>query len=275
METKIVCPDCELEVDRLTSSGMCVKCYKRMQNMKCRGQEYIPLKAIKGTKEYNRAMGRRLATEKRHNDNIKSNTKSKKSLELNVVNTEVHKVEGYDYIDINSNKVLEVIDQLKYWLDNMPKMEQQVTALQEEMLLITHQKTETNGPGDPAYDQLALKEFAILKYRRQLKDALVYLRKIDRNVINDDLQQNLIETRELYERDSYIPKYDKSNEFIVSVNVSGLHGCSKVESFRRHVYAANETAAKTYVEDYLKKLHNVVIFGKSWKIEEVTSNDNN
>lgn len=59
------CPDCEMEVKEIMKSrGICIPCYKRYQNMKYRKQEYVPLKDIKGTKEYNRAMGRRLGAGK-------------------------------------------------------------------------------------------------------------------------------------------------------------------------------------------------------------------
>lgn len=62
------CPDCEMEVDKLIkSTGTCIACYKRYQNMKYRGEEYKPLKDIKGTNEYNRVMGRRLGTMNRKN----------------------------------------------------------------------------------------------------------------------------------------------------------------------------------------------------------------
>lgn len=64
----MICPDCEMEVDKLCkSTGTCIACYKRYQNMKYRGEKYIPLKDIKGTKEYNRAMGRREGAARRNN----------------------------------------------------------------------------------------------------------------------------------------------------------------------------------------------------------------
>lgn len=72
----MICPDCELEVDKLNSRGICGDCYKRIYSCKGKGREYIPLKDIKGTVEYNRAMGRRLATrEKRENSEKKINKK--------------------------------------------------------------------------------------------------------------------------------------------------------------------------------------------------------
>lgn len=273
MANKIICPDCEMEVDKLISStGTCILCYKRYQNMKYRKEEYVPLVKLKGTKEYNKAMGRRLGAMKRKasvSTPAPKETEKKPKQTTKVIKTKITQVEGYEYIDISSQRILETIDFLKRCLDSVPKMEEQVTAMQEEMLLITHQKTETEGPGDPAYEKLAIREFSILKYRRQIKDALVYLRKIDPNILNEGLQQDLLETQEIYEKDEYVPKYQKSRQFTVSVNVGGLHGSSKIELFRRHVFADDEIGAKAYVENYLKKLNNVVIYGKSWTIKEI------
>ena len=272
MANKIICPDCEMEVDKLVSStGTCMLCYKRMQNKKYRKEEYIPLAKMKGTKEYNRAMGRRKGAIER-----KDKTKSpKEKVNQNIVKSKILKVEGYDYIDVNSTKILEIIDYLKYCLDNVPEMEKQVTAMQEEMLLITHQKEQTEGPGDPEYEKLSAREYSILKYRRQIKDALVYLRRIDPKILTDGLEKELTETKENYELDGYVPKYQsKAKQFTVSVNVGGLHGSSKIELFRRHVFADNEVEAKAYVEDYLKKLNSVTIYGKTWKIEEIKGGQN-
>lgn len=57
----MLCKDCEMEVNHLVSTtDTCDACYKRMQNCKYRGIDYVPLKDIKGTSEYNRAMGKRL-----------------------------------------------------------------------------------------------------------------------------------------------------------------------------------------------------------------------
>lgn len=272
MTNKIICPDCEMEVDKLVSStGTCMLCYKRMQNKKYRNEEYIPLVRMKGTKEYNRAMGRRKGAIER-----KDKTKSQEQkVNKNIVKSKILKVEGYDYIDVNSTKILEIIDYLKYCIDKVPEMEKQVTAMQEEMLLITHQKEQTDGPGDPEYERLSIREYSILKYRRQIKDALVYLRRIDPKILTDDLKKELTETKENYELDAYVPKYQsKSKQFIVSVNVGGLHGSSKIELFRRHVFADDEAEAKAYVGDYLEKLNGVIVYGKTWKIEEIKGGQN-
>lgn len=215
----MICPDCNMEVERLVNStNTCVLCYKRFQNMKYHKKEYVPLKDIVGTKEYNKAMSRRLSTMKKKN--IISN-KKQSSPKINVVKTDITSIEGYEYININYSKILEAIEYLKCCLDNIPKMEEQVTKMQEEMLLITHQKAETDGPGDPKFDKLNAREYAIIKYRRQIKDALVYLRRINPDILNDTLMEELDETQQLYNKDEYIPKYARGDvkQYNVSVNV--------------------------------------------------------
>ena len=57
------CPDCEMEVDKLVHNLRCKKCQVRYTNCKHRNIEYVPLVNIKGTNEYNRAMGKRLSKE--------------------------------------------------------------------------------------------------------------------------------------------------------------------------------------------------------------------
>lgn len=213
----MICPDCEQEVDKvMKSTGTCKKCYCRMQNMKYHKQTYVPLKDMKGTPVYNRLMKRRGTK-----NNIKSNIETKSTPKINVIKTEITSIEGYEYININSTKILDTINYLKSCLDNVPKMEEQVTKMQEEMLLITHQKAETDGPGDPKFEQLNSREYAIIKYRRQIKDALVYLRQINTNILNDNLINDLDETQQIYEKDEYVPKYARGDvkQYNVSVNV--------------------------------------------------------
>lgn len=277
--TKVICPDCEMETDHIVNStGTCKLCYRRFQNMKSRGQEYTTLKSLKGTKEYNRAMGRRLTTIARNQEKSEKVT-PKKTKEVKVKKpkeTNKNHLEGYDLIDVNANKLLECIDYLKLCLDSIPKMEEQVTKMQEEMLLITHQKLETNGPGDKEFDKLNAREYDIIVYRRQIKDILVYLRNINPEILNDDLIQDLDNTQRRYERDAYIPKYARGDvqEYDVKVNVNGLHGSTQVQSFQRHVYAKNEIEAKAYVENFLKGLNGVIIHGKTWKIIQLGGNTN-
>lgn len=56
----MICKDCEMEVDKIgKSTGICHKCAIRKNNCDYRKKPYIPLKDLKGTAEYNRAMSRR------------------------------------------------------------------------------------------------------------------------------------------------------------------------------------------------------------------------
>ena len=42
----MICEDCLEEVDKLTRSGVCKKCYSRIQNMKYNNKPYVPLKDL-------------------------------------------------------------------------------------------------------------------------------------------------------------------------------------------------------------------------------------
>lgn len=93
----MICPDCEMEVKKLTSRGICTRCYKRIYSCKTKEKEYIPLKDLKGTKEYNRAMGRRLSS-------ISKKTDEK---DYNIVKVDVAK----DIcISTNSNEIKNKLD---------------------------------------------------------------------------------------------------------------------------------------------------------------------
>lgn len=272
----MICPDCEMEVDKLTRKGICHKCNVRLNNVNYRNKKfgtsdaYIPLKYIKGTPEYNKAMGKRLHTMKKYQEKIA--TEKPKN---NIMKTNITSIEGYDYIDINSDKLLGAINYLKTCLDRVPEMDEQVSKMQEELLLITHKKLDTNGPGDKHFDELNAREYAIIKYRRQLKDALVYLRRINTDILNDDLVETLDETQKNYEGDQYVPKYarDDKKQYSVSVNVNGLNHVNQIVPFKRVVYAKDDISAKQYVESYLKTLNGITIFGKSWSIKEIEKED--
>ena len=85
----MLCPDCEMEVDRLVgSTGTCIACYRRYQNMKYHKMDYVPLKDIKGTPEYNRAMRKRLSST---NKTTKKKT-TKNSRDYNIKNVTVKSV---------------------------------------------------------------------------------------------------------------------------------------------------------------------------------------
>lgn len=60
---KTVCKDCGQDYGRLTKDGICNYCARRRANCNYRKMDYIPLIKIKGTSEYNRAMGKRASSE--------------------------------------------------------------------------------------------------------------------------------------------------------------------------------------------------------------------
>lgn len=80
----IICPDCEQETKRLTINNRCFECDKRKANAKYRKAEYIPLKNIKNTTEYNRAIGRRNGAKKKSEKQL--NTIEKPKIESNNLN---------------------------------------------------------------------------------------------------------------------------------------------------------------------------------------------
>lgn len=109
----MICPDCEMETDKLVSTtGTCMFCYKRKQNKKYKGEEYIPLKDIKGTIEYNRVMGRRNSTKTKHKPTVaKKPGRPKKATALNEYNTN-------NYVSLITKISLEVEDEVKKDIEN-------------------------------------------------------------------------------------------------------------------------------------------------------------
>ena len=271
---EFICPDCGMKTDKLVSTTRtCILCYKRYQNKKSHNEEYVPLVNIKGTKEYNRAMGRRLGALKRKNEkqSIKIEEPKTKST-VDVIKSSIMAIENYEYIDILPNDIANAIKVLANAIKNRNKIERLTAIISEDLLVISHKKEKTDGPGDKAYDELAKKEFVLLKYRRQLKDVLAYLNAVNSSVLSDDTIKNIDSLDERLSENEYKPKYESCNSYNVTVNVSGLNGCSRVEPFTRFVYAKNPAGAKSYVENFLKGLNSVTIFGRSWKVEEVEKN---
>lgn len=79
----MICPDCEMEVTKLNTAGICRQCAIRKNNINYQNRKngtnkpYIKLKDIKGTMEYNRVMGRRLSeSNKNSKDLVKSKSKN-------------------------------------------------------------------------------------------------------------------------------------------------------------------------------------------------------
>lgn len=271
---KLICPDCEQETDKLVSTtGTCIQCYKRYQNMKTRGLEYVKLKDIKGTKEYNRVMGRRNGTSRKTKNvgNIKSQPKQKDLSDINVIKAEIQKMNKYQFIDVNPDNIYNALLILKTAIEHKAEIENLASIISEDLLVLSHDKEHTNGPGDPEFEELQRQEFILLKYRRLLKNTFAYLNVIKFDAFTEELK-NLDQVKDRLDENVYTPKYKAYNLYRVSVNVTGLNGSPKVESFERQVYAENEKSARSYVEDFLNKLNSVTIFGKTWKILEVQKN---
>lgn len=124
----MLCPDCELEVDHLVKSrGICNACYRRYQNSRYRKIDYVPLKDIKGTSEYNRAMGKRNGASKRKKsaktkDYKIENVTMKKSMGIidsvaREVNTDIENLFKEKGVDTNINYL--PIEIMIEWLFNL------------------------------------------------------------------------------------------------------------------------------------------------------------
>lgn len=70
----MICPDCELEVEKLTRAGICKQCGSRKANAKYYKKEYVKLKDIKDSNEYKRVLA------KRNSAKIKKSEQKKKEI---------------------------------------------------------------------------------------------------------------------------------------------------------------------------------------------------
>ena len=264
---KLICPDCGQEVDMLMrTTKICVSCYKRKANKKYNHNEYIPLINLQGTTEYKRVMGRR----KSHKANFEKNDKATISDDL--IKATISNNEKYEYIDIAPDDIYNAINVLLKAVNNKDKIERLCTIVSEDLLVLSHKKENTDGPGSEDYNTLAIKEFILLKYRSKLKDLLVYLNVIKPEMFTDANLKNLQNIKTKLALNEYKPKYSLYNSYKVSVMVSGLNGNRNQEKFNRLVYASNVQEAKNYVKSFLSNLRSVTIFEKSWEIKEVEKN---
>lgn len=79
---KTMCKDCGQDYGKLTRDGICNYCARRRANCNYLKKDYIPLIKIKGTAEYNRAMGKRASSEAKRIEegrSIKQQVNKKKS----------------------------------------------------------------------------------------------------------------------------------------------------------------------------------------------------
>lgn len=251
-----LCQDClENPVDR-KRLHLCNQCFNRRNNCRARGKEYIPKRlenyvtAIEPAKEH-----------------------FKEHLEKTEEIKEMPKdIEGFEFIDVDLEKIENAIDFLSTSLESLPKMMRIVEEMTQELLVISHKKEKTNGPDDQEYQKLAKKEWNILKYRRILKNSIAYLQKLNPAILNNNLVEYTKRFKANIEASEYKPKSAHSKTYSVSVNVSGLKGTTGIQLFQRTVYSNDENNARAYVEDFLKGLSSVTIYNNTWKIKEVLSN---
>ena len=241
-----LCQDClENPVDR-KRLHLCKQCYTKRNNCKARGKEYIP---------------KRL-----------ENCSEAKEIDETVQKEVLKEIEGFEFIDINLEKIESTIEFLSNTLESLPKMMHIVEEMTQELLVISHKKEKTNGPDDKEYMKLAKREWNILQYRRTLKNAIAFLQKLNPAILNNGLAEYTKRFRTNIEASEFKPKSAHSKTYVVSVNVSGLRGTNGIQLFQRTVYANDEQGARAYVEDFLSGLSSVTVYNNTWKIKEVTSN---
>lgn len=96
----MICKDCEMEVEKVSKkTGRCHKCTIRKNNCDYKKIEYVPLKDLKGTPEYNRVMGRRyhgtktaeIVVDKINEKEIKSDVEQIEDTQRKIANETVDK----------------------------------------------------------------------------------------------------------------------------------------------------------------------------------------
>lgn len=218
----MICPDCELEVDKLNSRGICGDCYKRIYSCKGKGREYIPLKDIKGTVEYNRAMGRRLATREKRQSSIKtSNTKVQAAIQnykkCSNEPTQDNKITYYVKVNKDLEKEFEKNDinknylktDLPAWIETFWNLLQDDNVILDATkankifddlsYLYLHNQLNVDWNDEDTILKNSLYTKAVLELRRPTKDFLNYW-KIIAKVINkikddDELMELIQESR--------------------------------------------------------------------------------
>lgn len=236
-----LCQDClENPIDRKRLK-ICNQCFNKRNNCKARGKEYIP---------------KRL-----END-----------IEIEDTN-DTEDIEGFEFVDIDLDKIEEAIELLSDALNNLSKMMRIAEEITQEILVISHKKEKTDGPDDPEYMTLAKREWNLLNYRRTLKNTIAFLQKLNPAILNDNLVDYTKRFKSNIETSEYKPKSVDTKTYTVSVNVAGLRGTVGIQLFRRTVYSNNEEGARAYVENFLKGLDNVTIYNNTWRIKEIVLNN--
>ena len=193
------CPDCEMEVDKLVHNLRCKKCQVRYNNCTYRKEEYVPLADIKGTNEYNRAMGKRLSkeakkskvketkTSKTSKTNKTTNVIKHSSLAQDLVNKDIQDYIKNKNITICKNSLpLEVIFE---WFYLMCQETNYINDLNDEKrmydTLIVDYLHELKRPvNDPAQYAISGEKMAIIQSKRTPIDNELDKYKVIQDIIN-------------------------------------------------------------------------------------------
>lgn len=115
--SKLICKDCEQEVDKLNKKGLCKSCSSRIANAKHRNQKYIPLKVLKTTDPelYVKTLNRRKDVLNTQIDSPTHTVLNSKVLDIeNEVKSDIQSF--LDKKGISSDVKYESIDKLFEWL---------------------------------------------------------------------------------------------------------------------------------------------------------------
>lgn len=203
----LMCRDCEQETKKLNKDGICKACATRKANAKYVNKEYIPLKDIKGTREYKQAMSRRNTPAKSHRatetkdkeDNIVNNIKSSYYMKVSKDINKAFKEAGLDE-DYIKNRNLDV------WLETfytLTRTENFITdAKKAESVfnnlynLYRHSQENLDWNDIEKIQEISCIQKALLELRRPTKNMLDLYEVIDPLIVylqQDDKFMKLLE----------------------------------------------------------------------------------
>lgn len=304
----MICKDCEMEVSKLTKNGICKQCQMRQYNCTYKGINYIPLKDLKGTKEYNVAMGKRYGKQgakiidltckeqaqpeqkeiaeeveqPKENDSLKSKYYMQ-------VYQDAKKVFDENNLDINFlNKInlKDFIVMLTNLIENNDAVEDAEKALKIFNDLSTDYShlIENSGWDEESMEKGYGLQKALLELRRPTKDFIYsynsikeiidYLKQDDYLRALIDRVKNSIEKDAMYRprKSEIVAKEDfalKMKKYICSVQCYNLYGSRVRSELKTTMDAVDEEQAKRKFQKFIiDKFTSIVYKDEDIRIEE-------
>lgn len=295
------CPDCEQEVSQLVQGKRCKRCSRRLNNAKYQKKEYVPLKEIKGTSEYLRAMSRREGN-KEEKIKVESKKKEKEPTEeyekikekiQNEIEKRMKQV-GVEQNLLNVPISIMIESFITLFRDNNYLVARKKMMNEYDVLISNrlHQLIETEEIED--LNRIAIEQ-KIIQDKREPNKKELYLfqpfEKIIRNLSqNQDFMEELIESVEEYEKrkkeienPKYITNEELENEnmiyknelvkrkisdkkrYAVEITCTGLYGNKQKSKFipKGGIYAENENEAKKRAKRILEQYFSNVEYDDS------------